>query len=151
MRLPSSKPAVDTNQAHPPPAFKLSGSFKQAGAKAPIPQVCCQDSFCASQTALQGEERVLQLLSMAMCELQASTDLTISHVNACRLVQASIAKQGKMLMMTCLYLLLPGQSASHHCRQQCLHLHKQAPEHNKTMTILLGLKHQMKTLSGTQA
>ena len=39
VRLPSSKPAVDASQAVPPPAFKLSGSFKQAGAQASVPQV----------------------------------------------------------------------------------------------------------------
>lgn len=38
-RLPSSTPAANTSQAAAPPAFKLSGSFKQAGAGAAAPEV----------------------------------------------------------------------------------------------------------------
>ena len=38
-RLPPSKPAPDTAQATSQPAFKVSGSFKQAGATAAPPQV----------------------------------------------------------------------------------------------------------------
>ena len=38
-RLPPSKPAADTTQATSQPAFKLAGSFKQAGASAAPPQV----------------------------------------------------------------------------------------------------------------
>ncbi|KAL3139132.1 hypothetical protein ABBQ32_005919 [Trebouxia sp. C0010 RCD-2024] len=38
-RLPPSKPATDTSQATAQPAFKLSGSFKKAGAGAAAPEM----------------------------------------------------------------------------------------------------------------
>ncbi|DBA84128.1 TPA: hypothetical protein ACH3X1_006604 [Trebouxia sp. C0004] len=51
VRLPSSKPAVDASQAVPPPAFKLSGSFKQAGAQTSVPQANTSNSVQARQDA----------------------------------------------------------------------------------------------------
>lgn len=43
-RLPPSKPAADTSHATSQPAFKLSGSFKQAGANAAAPQARAVDA-----------------------------------------------------------------------------------------------------------
>ncbi|DBB02323.1 TPA: hypothetical protein ACH3X3_011333 [Trebouxia sp. C0006] len=51
VRLPSSKPAVDASQAAPQPAFKLSGSFKQAGAQTSVPQANTSTSAQARQDA----------------------------------------------------------------------------------------------------
>lgn len=51
VRLPSSKPAVDASQAVPPPAFKLSGSFKQAGAQTSVPQPNTSNRAHARQDA----------------------------------------------------------------------------------------------------
>ena len=43
-RLPSSKPAADTMPAAPQPAFKLSGSFRQADSGAAVSQVSYSSS-----------------------------------------------------------------------------------------------------------